>query len=270
MRPGHFQTICWHTLRFVRLVVFVGLLATLLLPFIPLRILPPLGWGIRTFVSSIATVIELILAALLAVIEICQRQIGEPWHWKCVSKILNDFQRGVFDELEIEEVAEDHRVTLYRFSRWNFWPRTNGVWYWPWSGWLIPHCRAGTARKATTVFLAKSGTVFEGVCGAAYFRQAGLLILEAADVPDITANSSDEDIAQYAEKTFVTPASIKRRIRDRRPCARLFMAFRMTVRDAPWGVVMIDSRAERLPKNLVATHKFEAIRSVLGHLLEPV
>lgn len=215
-----------------------------------------------------------VLLGFLAVFGAAKSFVGEPWLWATIKDILTSFQRDVFDSLGDGELSADHRVTLYKYQRFCLWPRGRGPIYWPWgkgthpwSGWLVPMVRAGPRSPATTVFLVGDGKGYEGVCGAAFCEQHGVVEKNGSDLPNITNQSVDVEIAEYAQKTFVSPEMVKRRLLRKRPCARYFLALRVEVQSEHWGVVMIDSRSASLNQPQKTFHRFEQINDILDHLL---
>ena len=87
--------------------------------------------------------------------------------------------------------TDDHRVTLYKWARFCWWPGNRWHWFWPWgwgnvpwSGWLKPIVRSGVYRRGRTVFLANKSNQpsAEGVVGKAFFSRT---VVELKDLPDI-------------------------------------------------------------------------------------
>jgi hypothetical protein len=87
------------------------------------------------------------------------------------------------------------------------------------------------------------------------------------DLPEISANSSSEQIEEYAERTFSTPEQIRARLQDGKQMAKGFAALQIEVKGRPWGVIVIDS-VRQLGKD--DTDKYTVIGSVLPPLLERV
>lgn len=199
--------------------------------------------------------------------------IGAPQYWVTIRKILEHIQKEVFDSLPDGEFAEFHRVTLYRYQRFCLFTGWRGKFSpWkdfnhPWSGWLVPVARAGPGKNPKTVFLAHSmeGKRFEGVAGATMLLQGGDLRIDR--LPDVTSSANDEKIRLYATETFVSDSWLRKRIATSKPCSRSFYSMQIEIGGKAWGVLMIDSRLESLPKPQKTKHVFESLKVVLEILL---
>jgi hypothetical protein len=106
----------------------------------------------------------------------------------------------------------------------------------------------------------------EGVAGAAYSSQNGFINLN--QLPDISRQSDTDAKREYARLTFVAERLLDERLHQGRPCARSFLAIRVEVGGRPWGVLMIDSRQEKLPEPLKASNSFRNLAKMLEILLE--
>lgn len=271
---GRFHTFVYWLCKNLRRITFVSILVVLLI-----QAFPPSGIDrldkIQNWIIGNQKLLNVTLAGVVTGITLFMKLLGDPWVLDCVKEILESFQRDVFSEVGAGALADHHRVTLYRYQQWCLWPGWRGMYLWPWgagawpfSGWMVPIVRAGPDSRATTVFLAKSPTEFEGICGAVYFQQQGVLEKGTPLLPDITSRSSNVDIATYARETFVSEEMIGHRIRNNRPCARYFLAVRVEVQSKKWGVLMIDSREASCPHPNITQHKFRQINKMLTHLLK--
>lgn len=277
MRPSTFHVcVYWSCLWCGRLL----LTATFLLSLIGFAWSPQANWP--SWVISAQDVIHdnggWLLPVLLALVAFCsstRQWVGEPWLWKAISSILDEFQEAVFGGRATldEETIDSHRVTLYKWSRFCLWPGNGCCFWWPWgrgnwpfSGWLVPLTRSGPLGHGRTVFLAKGGQCSEGVCGAAYFSQTG--VIELRDLPDIQESCDDVSCKEYARNSFVSSDWVRRRLRSGKPFAKCFYAIRIEVRKKPWGVIMIDSRNPRMPQPQKAQHQFPLVAKTLAILLE--
>lgn len=270
MRPGLMHSVCYWIVRVSQWVAISAMVGLLLVPLIePGQIQTISDW--KNLISSNTKPINKVILSIFGVLTVLRKTVGEPWVFNCTKEILRGFQREVFQNLTGGELANHHRVTLYRYQTWCWMPRGRGpiYWpwgkgYWPWNGWLVPIVRAGPETAGVTVFPAGEEN-FEGVCGAAYSQQSGTL--EKKGLPNITATSSDADITLYAKDTFMSVDMIKSRIKRKRPCARYFLALQVYVQSKKWGVIMIDTRAEAPGQPLVVTHRFSQVKDMLDHLL---
>lgn len=218
-------------------------------------------------------VLPLVMAASIGIGKV----IGEPWFWRTINVIFDSFQRDVFDGF-CGERTDDHRVTLYKWVRCCFWPGNRWHFWWPWgphngpwSGWLRPIVRSGVYKRGKTVFLAnkRKPESAEGVVGNTYFIQSGVVKID--DLPDVHKYSLGDDsgdLSAYAKQTFVSQDWLQRRLEVGSPVARSFHAIRIEVSRARWGVVMIDSRAEKIPSVQKTIHKFQFMHKTLQALLE--
>lgn len=271
--PGKFHSGIYWLMKLAQLLALIALFAVLLESYFPPTVSKRIEHA-REWMRMYTNPLGAAFASIVTVGELVTKWIGAPWLWRCIADIFDNFQRDVFAGLESGEIADHHRVTLYRHVQWCWRPKgcVRGQWpwgrgYWPWSGWLVPVVRAGPKSRASTVFLAHDGDHFEGICGAAFFLQQKTIEKTADQMPNITADSPEEDVAEYAKNTFVSPETVQARIVAKRPCARYFPALAVEVQYKKWGVVMIDSRAERLPAPQKTAHRFSQINEVLGHLL---
>jgi hypothetical protein len=227
------------------------------------------GW--RTLVVRNKDNVGSFLAGMIAISAAATKVVGEPWLFKRTKDVLSDLHRSAFRTLvDPTAKADDHRITLYRYYKWCFfpgrgwWPWCNGVH--PWSGWLIPVARAGAKTAARTIYLAKDSGHAEGICGNVYFAHNS--ILEHHDLPNIDENATDAEIEEYAKKTFVTVETVRKRVRDKRSCARYFLSIRIQVEFTDWGILMIDSRAEDLPQKGIHGQRFIQLGKVLSRFLK--
>ncbi|MBW3539000.1 MAG: hypothetical protein KY476_01905 [Planctomycetes bacterium] len=275
MRPSQWREILYHVCRwcswlFIFLTALCGLFGVWLEP-------DPAGWPkllkFHRLLQANADWLVTFLPVGAGGFALIAANLGEPWYWNSIQKLLDQFQRDVFDKAYGDDFAADHRVTLYRFGKRCWWPGNRWRFWWPWgrgnrpwSGWLIPILRAGERSTGRTVFLAKGSGAFEGVAGAAFFSQRG--VVELKDLPDVHGNVAPDVRADYARTTFVPVQWLQSRLERRRPCAKSFLAIRIEVNNRPWGVIMIDSRAEKIPAPQVTLHKFLSMRSALEVLLE--
>ncbi|MEX0701194.1 MAG: hypothetical protein WD069_03785 [Planctomycetales bacterium] len=203
------------------------------------------------------------------------RQIGEPRFWATVGHILTGFRDDIFG---IGGIEDHDRITLYRFRRWTFrvgcvacrgskwWPwgcSPTGRRNWPWSGWIVPVVRSGQMGHGKSVFLAKNDQESWGVAGTAFFHGASL---EKSELPEASLNRP-ESITHYAKETFACLGWIEERLKAGESCARCFYAIRVRAGKRAWGVIMIDSRREKLPKSNINTARFRTLAGAIGELL---
>lgn len=229
----------------------------------------------QSFISRNANHAWYVVPILNALFVLCiafRKLIGEPWVWKFIQKTLDVFQKELFHK---NEPVFDHRITIFRrvswaspfkTRRWKIWKKENC----PFSGWLIPVARSHhVTQKNATVFLCPDDPKeSEGIAGLA-FVQKGTLVVD--NLPDLSDNSTDEDIKKYSSETNIDPDFLIKRIADHKPNARSFYAFVIERKDEPWGVVVLDSRD---PKGIKSprgiSRNIEILSKQLNFLLEKI
>jgi GAF domain len=169
--------------------------------------------------------------------------LGPPKVWKSIQRAL-DKHRDVAFELQDGDPAHYYRVTLFKRVRWaacirheTYWEW--GLWRWPISGWLVPVVRSGhTTQKTNTIFLAPddAGNA-EGIAGQVW---ASGQTLTVDDLPEITERASDDQIAEYAKKTFVSEVWVRKRM-GKRTLSRSIAGIPVEVKNELWGVLILDS-----------------------------
>jgi GAF domain len=169
--------------------------------------------------------------------------MGPPRVWKSVRKVLDKHREKAFD-VEDGDPAHFYRVTLFKRVQWTACNRAStywewGWWRWPWSGWLVPVVRSGhTTQKTKTIFLAPddAGNA-EGVAGQVWASDQTIIV---EDLPEITDRSSDEEVKEYAKKTFVSEEWVRKRI-GKNPLSRSICGMPVEVESVKWGVLVLDS-----------------------------
>lgn len=189
-----------------------------------------------------------------------RKKIGDPAVIQVVHELLTAYRNKVVSERGTG-LEHHHRVTLFRHKEWAFVARR-----WPWQGWLIPEIRSGeTTRNPSCRFRASSEDPdrAEGVAGLAWVSDRDI---EINDLPDVSfPNATNEAVATYARNTGVTPELI----RKMRPHARCFYAFRVHLNNKLWGVIVIDSKNNSVPRRKVEAG-YEAIVPSLSVLLKRI
>ena len=182
--------------------------------------------------------------------------VGAPSVWRVVRDVLDQFRGQLFPNATDDQIHE-HRVTLFRFSRWHFCRRK-----WPWTGWLLPVERSGhTTQRTNVAFLAPDeADGAEGVAGMTWSRRQ---IVHVKDLPDLSIDSSDARIAEYARRSWVSEAVV----RERMPRARSLVGIPVEVRSEVWGVIVVDSRKPEIKQSEVKKH-YKFVARFLGKTLE--
>lgn len=196
-----------------------------------------------------------IAAAVLVVTRFARAQIGHPVTWRQVQAILDQLQRDLFGT---DGPGHHHQVTLIRRNGWALlagpwrrkWHAPWGKGRWPRSGWLVPVARSGHGNKNTRcVFLAPDDhDGAEGVAGAAWaLGKSGAMHSPIEDLPELNRDTTPEDRKLYAKLTYVPKEWVEWRIRRGKICARSYAGRPIEVNNEMWGVLIIDSRASKLP-----------------------
>lgn len=177
--------------------------------------------------------------------------------WPLVKALLEDFRNSIYPDSN--DVPHEHRVTLFKHSSWVFRKKTIlefGL------GWVHIIVRTGhTTQNSRTIFRATNDPdKAQGVAGATWTINR-LSYFE--DLPDLSANPSEKAIATFAQKTSCPVEEIRRR----KPRCRSLCGIPVEVKGRVWGVLVIDSRNSKLPKDLIQTHYYSVAKS-LGRLLE--
>lgn len=185
--------------------------------------------------------------------------ISPPWVWSTVHAILDQLQVHAFKHIE-GSLQQHNRVTLFKHVRWRWaWCK------WPWSGWLIPVERSGyTTRKTDTAFLAPDdGDRAEGIAGRAWASDG---TVSKSNLPNVTATSPDEDLKRYADETFISLETLKRRLKANKKVALSLTAFPVEAKNRTWGVLVFDSRSKQpFPEEATEVHRL--VGTCLGKLL---
>jgi hypothetical protein len=197
---------------------------------------------------------------------------GSPRTWEIAQTVTNAFRKEVFGDID-DALLQEHRVTLFKHVRCKWWMRRWrcrgwpwGKGRWPWSGWLVPVVRSGhTTQQSDTVFLAPDDShQAEGIAGLAWASGKAVFRKE---LPAITANSSAEEIAEYARLSKLSPEWVRRRLSRKQPCARSLCGVPIEGKKRPWGVIVLDSAAPDLPEDKIRSQS-QLVTSLLAKTLE--
>jgi len=189
-----------------------------------------------------------------------RRAVGPPWIWDAIHSNLDSFRDYAFPDQQ-GDMLHEHRVTLFKYVRWHWCFKK-----WPWSGWLVPVERSGfTTRRTSAAFRAPDdANEVEGVAGATWASKSAVPVPE---LPDISAQSPAEQIAEYAKKSFVSKAWVEAYIKKGRPLARSFLGIPVDVRGKRWGVIVLDSRRD-MRNSAMKLNLYTILAKFLSTLLE--
>jgi hypothetical protein len=206
--------------------------------------------------QAFITTAGIIAAGTLVITKSCREYIGHPLTWKQVQAILDQLQIDLFGD-ESPVPVHHHQITLLKYRKW--WWRAGPwrhSWWWPWgdcscgSGWLVPVARSGHGNQKTPcVFSAPDNQdKVEGIAGAAWaLGKRGNMHPPIEDLPNIHADMTLEEKLEYARKTYVDVAWVDWRISCNKKCAQSYAGRPIEVKSEMWGVLVVDSRAPKLP-----------------------
>lgn len=224
-----------------------------------------------------------VLAAFAVSAKVARQRIGPPWAWKAIKELLDTWQSQIFSATP-NAPADEHRITIFkRVSRWRNprgWLelrfRTGNPNWWHYSewpvGWFKPLARSQhvTQRNITWFPCFDATRLGEGFIGAVWRAADTLRTPTLPDLnppPDPDPNQpkrpSAADYKLYAQQTRVTEDWL--RARKDKTNGRTLCGIKMEKKGKKWGVMVVDSRSEKL--NLTDDQvKFAA--AALGKLIE--
>ena len=190
--------------------------------------------------------------------QLLRRLLGPPWAWGVIHYLLDQFQGYVFAG-KGNEPLHFHRVTLFKYRRWRVCFSR-----WPWSGWLTPVERSGhTTKRRISVFRAPDDAdCAEGIAGQTWARNQVVVV---SDLPSLEGTPSPQDIHEYAKRSWVSADWAERRP----PLARSFCGIPVQTKGKLWGVIVIDSRGEKIAGTR-SVGRYTLVSRFLGKLLEKV
>lgn len=207
---------------------------------------------------------------------ICKK-IGPPWAWKAIKHIIDRFQKQVIKGSARPKVDE-HRVTLFKFCRWNFrlsdWrnllersgssrrPRLKEL---QTLRWFKPVARSGhvTQTLATRFPFYERETIGEGVIGQVWRTQGVKRIENLPQIPVIDGSDPDQAYKNYAQEVNCHEGWLRKQIN--RTQARSYSGIPIEVNGTLWGVIIVDS----LESNLKITdEQIELAAVALGKFIE--
>ena len=179
-----------------------------------------------TWLQSIAPFALLPLALAVGMIEFVRKRI-RPWVWEMVKYVLDQFRDLAFRKSRNEPVHY-HRVTLFKEVRWH------------WKCWhrcLIPVARSGhTTLRSNAVFrIPDDANRVEGVAGQTWANNS---VIPVVGLPDLRNEATEEQIKEYARRTFVSVDYLKQ---TDRTWPRSLWGVPVDVGGKRWGVIVVDS-----------------------------
>ena len=210
-------------------------------------------------IQKLASIALPLLLLLVPLAEAIRRRLERVTLKPLVKEIADEFRKQIYPANT--EPAHHHRVTLFKRCGWvmrrRFFRERR-------LGWLKIVDRSGhTTQSSRTVFFAPSDNpdLAEGVAGAAW---AWKTVVYVEDLPDLRSPSvKDRQIIEYAKKTN-SPVNL---IRGLVPTSRSLCGIPVEVGGVVWGVLVVDSRNAKLPKELIELH-YPLVAKFMGRILE--
>jgi hypothetical protein len=169
----------------------------------------------------------IVLSIAAGVSKVICSKIGAPWMWDALQSMLDELREHAF-KVNADDPSHHHRVTLFKHVRFRLRISPWRAHYWPWgrnrspfSGWLVPVLRSGhTTQRTKTVFLAPDDADHaEGVAGKTWSCNRSIY---KRSLPNLECDSPENDIANYAKDTWISPEMIRKRVEKRRSLARSY------------------------------------------------
>ncbi|MBV8214043.1 MAG: hypothetical protein JOZ08_12585 [Verrucomicrobia bacterium] len=217
---------------------------------------PPLS-GLLGLLQGVAWWCIPTLALAAGVTQFFQKRINQASTWGSIRFLLNEFHKLIFGKpsgaiKSPTDTTHHKRVTLFQYKkRITF--RDDGPtrhWYFlgfDWSGWLIPVQRSGhTTRRTSTAFWAPDAAdKVQGIAGVTWANNQRSV---REDLPDISQNSSTEDLKKYADDSWLTVEWLEKKlVRKGSGWPRALYGIPVEVEGKLWGVIVLDSRDVKIP-----------------------
>jgi hypothetical protein len=211
-----------------------------------------------------------VFAVSAALSQTIRSRIGSTNTWITVSYLLNQYRDALFEK---HATAQDdpeyfHRITLFKYVGWRW-----AFAMWPWTGWMVPVARTGHVTHNWRIprFRApvSDPDKAEGVAGQTYVRNR---MIPVAVLPEINAQTQDNELETYCRRAFVSDGWLKRRVHRKNPKAmpRSLLGIPLEVGGAPWGALVVDSRSpdEISSKRALKNDRYKTMTEVLSKLLQ--
>lgn len=201
-----------------------------------------------------AWLILFLLAVFAPVFGFLARKVKPVWPSPSMRALLYQAYKFAFKKEPQGEEPHLHRVTLFEKKRKKLVIRERS-------------CHL-TQASHTTFRVSDDPEKCEGVAGWTYVRNQILFIDE---LPELGENASSEDFNKYAEKTYVSPEWLRRKLPL--PKARSYLGIPVEVRGNLWGVLVLDSagvQTIRYGPSLGERQAYNFIGIAVGKLLERI
>jgi len=210
----------------------------------------PEGSGVGVAAATVKAIMPLaapVVTSLMGLLQWYRAVRGEPLEWDAIQRVIETQRTVIMDRhsppTQTPRLRSEMRLTLFKFTR---------PWYSPkrWlsrsylgPGVLIPVARTNSPQRSgiRSFPIKENGQLAEaGVAGRVWRSEDGWTQIDG--LPEITANSSEADLMQYALSTHCTVESVRQNLADKRPFPRAFAGCKVLVtNDREWGVLVVDS-----------------------------
>ena len=215
--------------------------------------------GMQGWVRSINWILLIAVPLAIPALHLVRERIGAPWVWEHIHSMLDDFQACIFKQRRTQQLHH-HRVTLFKHKKFHFCLDR----HWK-DACLVPIARSGhTSQSSKTKFyVCDSMENRGGIVGMTWAQRN---VVEVHDLPDISSNPSEGEIADYALRGDVSEDWVRDRLN--KPNPRSLCGIPVEVRGKLWGVLVLDSRDPQLIGTQKMFGLFSLIATGLGKLLE--
>lgn len=209
--------------------------------------------------KSIQDAAQLAFPALLIsvpIVESFRRKLEKKTLWPLVKEILDEFRKQLYEKNELHL----HKVTLFKRCGWVLRARYFQSFGW---GWLKVIQRSGhTSQNSRRVFFAPNDQdKAEGVAGLAWAWNS---VVYREDLPNLKNGvPSERSLKQYADDSNYPLELVRKTL----PSSRAICGIPVEVGGKVWGVLVVDSRQAKLPKEKIEQH-YPLVARFLGRILE--
>lgn len=207
--------------------------------------------GVLSWLKGHAWIGFLASSPALVILPWLRRQYGASAEWEKIEEIVDEFRDSVF--ADIDEDLHYHRVTLFKAHATRLGLRWLGT-----RRRLTAVARSGHLRRESISSFAVSdnGDDAEGIAGRAFNRpDSNWIFMERLDPPtksDLESPEGKERVLYYAKKTSVSPEWVERYLLAGKTLPASLAALVVCGEHGiPWGVVVVDSRKSRLPRERI-------------------
>jgi hypothetical protein len=211
-----------------------------------------------------------VCGAIIVIVEYLKKNYGPPEIWAVVHAILDEMHSLVFTS---QCNLAENRITLFKVQSWYFRLFCLPPWkhFPPWGIWLVPVERSNyLTRNSKAVFRVKDDGGAEGVAGQSYVQRS---VIHVDNLPNISPDNgnthtrkrgfkglmckwfhkekylSEEELKilrHYAKSTWSTEKRVILNAVAGKSMPRTLCGLPVEVHGEIWGVIVVDSRSEKL------------------------